>query len=501
MTRTAQYTATANRHGEPLRLVIYARISDDPHGGGVNADTQVRRCHERAAAMGAVVVAVKRDDDRTAMAKNGKRAERPAFDETMAMLINGEADGILCLHTDRLYRHSVDLEPLVDVVEKTGAMIFPLMTGELDLTTATGRIIARILAAVATGEVERAIERMKDKKDANRRAGIQSGGPRPYGYCATKPTPKGMPPEVQKINKREADWIRFASVKVLAGSSLRSVCAAMNAGGARTPKGNTWSATTLKQCLTSMRLAGLIEHDGAIIGPATWDAILTESDVRTLRRMLSDPARRTSAGNSTRWLLSGIAVCGMPGCGQPLKAGGKNRTGQHTYRCPESSHVTRACGPLDEYVSSSLVDHLIRTAAVDTDAGAPPDDGPDLEAEATRIRTRMTALADAFADEDDADPVAYRAASARLRDRLADVERRMAERVVTASLDDVEDYGLSPEEFWPQYTLEKKRALVAARMTVTVLPAKKGRPAGHVPGTPYFDTAAVRIEWKPVPAR
>ena len=33
-------------------------------------------------------------------------------------------------------------------------------------------------------------------------------------------------------------------------------------------------------------------------------------------------------------------------------------------------------------------------------------------------------------------------------------------------------------------------------MTITILPAPKGRPKGWRPGQPYFDPDSIRVEWK-----
>ncbi|MFB7187741.1 recombinase family protein [Streptomyces sp. NPDC056230] len=171
-----------------------ARLSN----GSANTPSQVRRCRELGARLGADIVAVKVDDDLTAMGKNGQRANRPAYDETVDMLVSGAANAVLCLHTDRLYRQSRDLEPLIDVVEKTHAMVYPVETGALDLTSASGRMVARMLAAVATHEVERAKERMRDKKEDLRAAGINHGGPRAFGYQKVRPHAKGTAPQVPR---------------------------------------------------------------------------------------------------------------------------------------------------------------------------------------------------------------------------------------------------------------------------------------------------------------
>jgi site-specific DNA recombinase len=502
MTRTKRQT--------PRKAIIYTRLSNDPSGAATNVANQERSCRILASDIGAAVVAVKVDDDRTAYGKGGRRAKRPAFDAMLDMIKNGLADTIIVWHVDRLYRQTADLELLVNLVEQTGAMIRPVMTGELDLSNASGRMVARILASVSAHEIEHSIERMTEKKQANRAAGIQNGGPRAYGYRATKPTPKGMPPETPKVNPREADWIRFAADKILSGASLRSVVAAMNAGGARTPRGAAWLATSLAKMIQSARLAGLIEHGGVIVGPASWEAIIDEGTLFALRAVLRDPSRRQSVGNTVKYLLPGLATCGI--CGQPMRSTGKNRTGQSTYGCPDK-HVMRTIDPLDDFVEKLIVARLARPDALGLFPSRATADRPDtaaLEAKAAALRTRLASLADAFADDDESDPMEYRAASQKIKTRLADVESAIAAAVVQsapseldavdlpalARLFDPEDIAPALEWWRATYGLETRRTVLDTLMTVTVLPAKRGRPAGHVKGQPYFDPSAVRIEWR-----
>lgn len=47
------------------------------------------------------------------------------------------------------------------------------------------------------------------------------------------------------------------------------------------------------------------------------------------------------------------------------------------------------------------------------------------------------------------------------------------------------------------YTLDRRRKILTTLATVTLLPARQGRPAGFVPGSGggYFDPESVRIEW------
>lgn len=89
--------------------------------------------------------------------------------------------------------------------------------------------------------------------------------------------------------------------------------------------------------LVRWRNAGLVEHQGEVVGGAVWPAIVNREEVAAVRSILSDPDRRTSPGPARKWLLSGIATCGR--CGAVLRKG-KGPRGQDSYRC---SSADRGC--------------------------------------------------------------------------------------------------------------------------------------------------------------
>ncbi|MET8534029.1 recombinase family protein [Streptomyces sp. NPDC005065] len=513
---------TSTTANAPLNAVIYARLSD----GSDNTPAQVRRCRELGARLGANIVAVKVDDDRTAMGKNGQRADRPAYDETIEMLVSRQANVVLCIHTDRLYRQSRDLEPLIDVVEKTHAMIHPVVTGPLDLSSASGRMVARMLAAVASHEVERARERMLDKKEDLRAAGVNHGGPRAFGFKKVKRHAKGEPPQVPQVDEQEAQLIRDAANAVLAhaadpetGLTLAGICRQWTAKGVKTPRGNAWTVPSLRKTLLSPRIAGRVAHQGEDAGPAQWDAVLSHDVWLAVRTVLTDPARRSGPtdhdGRTVRYLGSGIYHCH---CGAVVRPGGAGAGQAQLYRCTQGGHVSRTAAPIDDYVERVIIARLCRQDARDAftapaaaiPAGAPME---DLSARHAALKGRLEALADAFADDDDTDPLEYRAASRRLRERITAVEQEITDAATAAAsaaepgpLADVDlpelvrRHAEDPAalDWWRQtYPMEQRRKILATLVTVTLLRARQGRPAGFVPGSAsgYFDPESVAIEW------
>lgn len=514
---------TTNTANPQLRAIIYTRISEDRDSDSLGVTRQEEACRKLAADLGWRVVAVKIDDDRTAYGKSGQRARRPAFAALLGMLAAREADAVIVWHVDRLYRQARDLEPLIDVVERTGAVVRPVTHGELDLTTASGRMVARILASVSTHEIEHAVERMREKTAERRAAGHYHGGTRGFGHKPLKKRAPGAPPQVPQTDPREAALIREAAQAVLAhaadpatGKTLAAICRDWNARKIRTPRGKPWAVQSLRALLTGARLAALIEHGGEIVGPATWEPILDLETWRAVRRVLRDPSRNTypdrSAEPQVKYLGSGIFRCH---CGAVVGAGGA-RTGEpQRYRCRAAGHVTRIAEPIDHFVERVIIARLCEPDARDLFAPAsiPVQGTPveELNARHAVLTARLEALAETFADDDDADPAEYRAASRKLKERLASIEEQITETQTRAAadrepgpLDDVDlpelarrhETGPDAALGWYRktYSLDRRRKITAALVTVTVLPGRKGRPRK---GMPTFDPESVEIDWTP----
>ena len=60
-------------------------------------------------------------------------------------LANGDLDCVVCWHPDRLHRSPRELEDFIDLVEKTGAAVATVTSGDYDLATGDGRFVAPLI--------------------------------------------------------------------------------------------------------------------------------------------------------------------------------------------------------------------------------------------------------------------------------------------------------------------------------------------------------------------
>lgn len=145
----------------PLRAAaVYVRISDDSLGLGLGVARQETDCRALADRLGLQVIQVYSDNDLSA--STGRR--RPQFEAMLRDCADGVVQVVVAYSTSRLTRRPAELERLVSLHESFGTTFATVASGSVDLATADGRLVARILASADAAEVERASERIRRKQ-------------------------------------------------------------------------------------------------------------------------------------------------------------------------------------------------------------------------------------------------------------------------------------------------------------------------------------------------
>lgn len=435
--------------------MIYARISsDDGTALGVTRQEHDCRalCHSRGWDVAEVIV----DNDTSAY--SGKR--RPGYERLLDGLRARRWEVLVVWHPDRLHRRPIELEEFIDVVETSGVQVSTVTAGEIDLSTPDGRLLARIVGSVARKESEDKSRRLRRKHLELAEAGeFGGGGRRPFGY-----EPDGM-----VVREVEAEAIREAVAKVLSGASLRSICADWQARF-----GGRWESRSVKRVLCSPRIAGLRQHQGEVIGPAKWPAIIDPDDLVRVRAVLTANNQRQPARTH---LLSGWLVCGLCGAKMLSRAHNASRPGRKPQRIPRyvCSSDRGGCGgvgiaadPLDAYVSSLVVEHLARAPLP-----AEPVEQPSL----APVEARLEELAEMWA----AGEISRAEWSAARRS----LEARRAE-LLAAPVPSFTGRDLSAD--WAEGGLHERRDIIATEVERVVI-------AAAAPGLNRFDPSRVSIDW------
>lgn len=350
------------KHTKTTRpAAIYVRISQDRGGARLGVERQEKECRALAKRLGWNVVEIYCDNDLSAF--SGRR--RPDYERMLADIEARKITAVIAWHPDRLHRRAAELERYISACETHGIENQTVTAGMWDLSTPSGRMVARQLGAVAAYESEHKSERVKAARVQNAKQGKYHGGVRCYGYAKDGTT----------VIADEAAEIASACKAIAGGASLREIVRDMNARKVPTATGKVggWTSQQLRLMLMSPRIAGYSTHKGVIVGTAAWPAIVDDATWRTVEAILSNPARRTNTGitGAAKWLGSGTYICG--GCGErALRVGISGGANRRTYRCAsrhrQSStgrHVTREAAHLDDYVERLIVARLARPGTVE----------------------------------------------------------------------------------------------------------------------------------------
>lgn len=465
---------------DPKRAIIYCRISQDREGGGLGVERQEADCRALAARNGWEVQAVLVDNDISAYQG---RKKRPGYQALLEQIRAGLVDVVIVWHTDRLHRSLRELLAYIDECEPQRVATETVTAGAVDLATASGRMMAKMLGAIAEHESEHKAERIRRAQLQKSQAGLWIGGTRPFGWRIDG---NGL----ATIDDAEAAVVRSASQQVLEGVSLGSIIDDLNDRGVTTTVGGRWTYATLRQMLVRPRNAGLITYSGDVVNTATWPALVDETTWRSLVAMLSDPGRRRSTTNRVRWLMAGLATCE---CGLPVRSAAsirRNGTKVPLYRCRArgDGHVARVALAVNELVADVVIERLRQPDVRELLAATERVDNADLRAEADRLRERLSDTATMFAN-DELTKTQFQQINQQLKDRLALAESQMTVRTRDASLAPFLAGDTDPATIWAGLSIEKQRAVVAALVDVRLL--RTDRAAGR-----FFDPATVEFTWK-----
>lgn len=445
----------------PKLAGIYCRISDDSKATekGLGVKRQEEDCRKLAEKIGAEIVTVWIDNDISAF--SGKH--RPGYAAALEAIETGQIDTLIVWHPDRLHRSPIELEHFVTLIEQTGCAIRTVTAGDIDLQTPEGRLMARITGAVARKESEDKSRRIT-RKFAELRSKGQPAGRIGYGYG-----PKGA------IDPERAAIVLEVAERILNGEGLTGIARNLNERKVPTSNGGEWYHTTVRKMMVTPGHAGLVGHEGRIVGQGVWEAILDRITWERVRAALDQKTRTTN----NRYLLTGLITCGL--CGHHLtgKTNTQNGRPMHLYGC-----VRFGGGCARVWVSRDRVDEMVSirmTATMDEPsfniASAATVD--DLAARIAKAEAQLVSYSAMF-DAGEIELVEWRSMRDAVVSRLADLRDREAAGISLAA-------NLGGRTPWAELSDARKRQVVAGLLTIIVHPA-----SGRGP----FNPDRVELIWK-----
>lgn len=460
-----------------IRAAIYARISRDVTGEGLGVERQLADCRKIADQRGGTVAEEYVDNDISAYA--GKH--RPAYERMLEDISDGQRDAVIVYNTDRLTRRPIELEQFTQICEVAGLTQLVAVTGDINLGNDDGMFMARVLAAVAAKESGRKSQRLKRKAQVTAESGKPNGGRRPFGYTQDQ----------LEVVESEAAVIRDMAERYLAGESLGSLTLWLQENEVPTVYGAEWHTSTIRQTLKNPRIAGLRSHNGVIVGPAVWSAIITPEQHQQL---VATFERKTASNRRVprRYLLSGLLRCGK--CGGKLYSSA--RPAGRRYVCM-SGPDQKGCGgifvsapPVEELITEAVLYRLDSPAMADTLAGraAADDRYTALSEQLQSDQAQMRELSELWGTRAISSQE-WKAAREPIEARIHKTERQLAQLTGDNSLSGLVGNGSELRERWASLNLTRQAAIVSAVLDfATVHPVAPG-------GNRSFDPNRVTPTW------
>jgi site-specific DNA recombinase len=315
------------------RCGLYIRVSTDMQKErGESLSVQLKRLTAYVESKGDWVIS-ERYEDAGISAKN---TNRPEFSRMMSDVENGKLDAILCTKLDRLFRNTRDFLDTADYFDEKN-INFVCLDGNIDTSTASGRVYSTMRAAFAQFERETTAERVRDVMKSRAEQGKWNGGPSPYGYRNEN--------KQLIIDEKESLVVKKIYDLYIKHKSLRFVTHKLNTDGIKTRKNELWAVTSVKRILTNPLYYGVLVYnkrshsykgelkhntkDKYIRGQGTYPTIISKELFDTVQIIIKQQTK-TAPRKNAKYLLAGLVYCAE--CGSRMH--GQRSKENHTYyRC------------------------------------------------------------------------------------------------------------------------------------------------------------------------
>jgi site-specific DNA recombinase len=443
-----------------MRAAIYTRVSQDPKAQGRSVSEQEHECRAVCEREGWEVAQVFSDNDRSASryAKKG----RPEYEALKRTLQNGGIDVLVTWEATRAQR---DLEAYVLLREtcRTAGVLWSYSGRTYDLARTDDRFATGLDALLA----ERESDVTRDRILRNVRANAAEGRPHgkiPYGYAREYDPSTGALLR-QVIRHDQAEVVREAASRFLAGETPYAIAQDLNARGVPAARGGPWNLTQVRRILTNPLYVAQRVHRGEVVGEATWPPILDDVTFLRCKTRFADPKRKTTNEHAIKFLLSGLAQCGV--CGARIKVG--RPRGRDSYICSESFCVARSVSKVDDLIERVVVARLSRPDAVGLLAPADAATGEVLD----QIAEKRARLEDFY--DQAADGLVSPVALARIEARLLPEVKALEAQVHRLDMPPVlYDLATAPGAVWGTLALTQRRLVITTLMEVRILKTLRG---------------------------
>jgi DNA invertase Pin-like site-specific DNA recombinase len=251
--------------------------------------------------------------------ESGGRADRPLLLEAIERVESGASDGIVVAKLHRFGRSFLDGLAMIARIQKAGGTLISVQQG-LDLQTPTGKLVSRVLFAVAEWELDQARENWEIARGRAISRGVYICRRAPIGYRKGEDGRLVVEPE-------KAPMIREVFERRARGQGLAEIAQFLNGAEIEAANGVPFTRDAVYRILINSAYRGEA-HSGHHRNPTAHEAIVEPS----LWQQAQRPQRKPR--NTIETLLSGMVRCAT--CGgllSPQRPTERHRFPYTLYRC------------------------------------------------------------------------------------------------------------------------------------------------------------------------
>lgn len=372
-----------------LRAGQYLRVSLDKSGRQRSVEEQDNENREAAPGRGMEIVETYQEGKAISASRFSKKA-REDFARLMDDLSAGKLDILILWEGSRGSRKVSEWARMIEICEEQRVKIFVTSHDHVyDPLEPRDRRTLMEDAVDAEYESGKTSKRVKRNARANAAAGLPHGKI-PFGYDRlyherTRRLIEQFPHPTQ------ADVVKKIFADIAAGKSIKAITTELDAGDVPTKTGVPWTWSVVREIALNPTYIAKRSHYG-VLTDATWPRLVDDATFYTVRRILTDPARKTTKPGKVRHLVSMIARCAE--CGGPMTVRNRPRKGE-VYFCRPKSCAFIDKAQFEAYVVDLVLARLVETWDALTAAGD-SDDAALLSArdEVARLRAELDELYD-----------------------------------------------------------------------------------------------------------
>jgi DNA invertase Pin-like site-specific DNA recombinase len=327
---------------DPIRGVIYARVSSDAQDVNNSIEAQIAECQEFAERNNITIVKIYVDE-----AETGLVSSRPQFQE---MMHDGTAkakpfDVIIVWKFSRFSRDKFDNTIYKNRLQRRGIRIISIKEPIDD--SPAGQMMENMIESMDAFYSANLSQDVRRGQRQVAMRGYYPGNWAPYGYKIKK---------VQEDGGRAVhntfipdppydDIVRRIFHEAAAGRSISDTKDGLNADGIPAPKGGKWADSTIQQMLHNLHYAGFIVWgvntkggDPPVIAEGRHEPIVSKEEFDQATQVLASKFRDVINPRqvSSEYMLTSMLRCGL--CGEKLTGLYSKEARIRYYVCTERKH-------------------------------------------------------------------------------------------------------------------------------------------------------------------